>query len=407
MVSLFCRHNRLTANCPICSRELEAELKAKAPPRPASVRKAPAGARPARREREPGPPRRRRHPPARARRGRRLPQPARARACGPPPTRSGSARRCSRRRRGSSRPARYEAVATEPDREQATWLAFLLTLAGPALEDAVAAAAPRWEDGVPADLPGGAAPHRRGLPAVGGAGRIAGRRLHRRGRLVAHAALRARARAPRDPRLHPRAALRPARRPRRRRPVRARGGHARARRRRRRRDPGRQARAPVGRPHAARAAGARPGARDRGPARRPRPGARLVGRPRRGARDARGVARRACGRRSPSERKWSRPAEARPGVPGAGGARPAPARRADVRPMGVDHLGAGDRRPRSRHAHGAVVEAAARRLHDAVLARGRPLGARAVARDRAGRRAARLRVHVPARAPARGRGGRA
>ena len=28
---LFCRHNRLTANCPICSRELEQELRAKAP----------------------------------------------------------------------------------------------------------------------------------------------------------------------------------------------------------------------------------------------------------------------------------------------------------------------------------------------------------------------------------------
>lgn len=32
---LFCRHNRLTANCPICSRELQAELKAVAPSRPA------------------------------------------------------------------------------------------------------------------------------------------------------------------------------------------------------------------------------------------------------------------------------------------------------------------------------------------------------------------------------------
>jgi hypothetical protein len=32
---LFCRHNRLTANCPICSRELEEELRAKAPGRPA------------------------------------------------------------------------------------------------------------------------------------------------------------------------------------------------------------------------------------------------------------------------------------------------------------------------------------------------------------------------------------
>src|SRR5213592_308095 len=38
MTSLFCRHNRLTANCPICSRELDAELKAKAPPRPARPR---------------------------------------------------------------------------------------------------------------------------------------------------------------------------------------------------------------------------------------------------------------------------------------------------------------------------------------------------------------------------------
>ncbi len=28
---LFCRHNRPTANCPICSRELEAELRSKAP----------------------------------------------------------------------------------------------------------------------------------------------------------------------------------------------------------------------------------------------------------------------------------------------------------------------------------------------------------------------------------------
>jgi hypothetical protein len=30
---LFCRHNRLTANCPICGGDLQAELEAKAPPR--------------------------------------------------------------------------------------------------------------------------------------------------------------------------------------------------------------------------------------------------------------------------------------------------------------------------------------------------------------------------------------
>jgi hypothetical protein len=45
MTSLFCRHNRMTAKCPICSKELEAELRAKAPPRPASARRAPAAPR--------------------------------------------------------------------------------------------------------------------------------------------------------------------------------------------------------------------------------------------------------------------------------------------------------------------------------------------------------------------------
>src|SRR3954464_4651106 len=38
MTTLFCRHNRLTAKCPICSRELEAELRAKAPARSARTR---------------------------------------------------------------------------------------------------------------------------------------------------------------------------------------------------------------------------------------------------------------------------------------------------------------------------------------------------------------------------------
>ena len=150
MVSLFCRHNRMTAKCPICSKELEAELRAKAPPRPASVRKAPA---------------------ARSRRG-------------GAPARSGGVvtRRIARAEDDGYRnqlvpglratadaerlaaalleaeariapPGPHEAVATEPDREQATWLAFLLTLVGPELGDAVAAAAPRFQDGVPADLP--------------------------------------------------------------------------------------------------------------------------------------------------------------------------------------------------------------------------------------------------------------
>src|SRR3954468_10373860 len=53
MTSLFCRHNRLTQNCPICSRELDAELKAKAPPRPTRPRARGAGS-PAASRRSPG-----------------------------------------------------------------------------------------------------------------------------------------------------------------------------------------------------------------------------------------------------------------------------------------------------------------------------------------------------------------
>src|SRR5688500_16569873 len=37
---MFCRHNRLTANCPICSRDLQDELRSKAPSRPARGRAA-------------------------------------------------------------------------------------------------------------------------------------------------------------------------------------------------------------------------------------------------------------------------------------------------------------------------------------------------------------------------------
>jgi hypothetical protein len=51
-------------------------------------------------------------------------------------------------------PGPYPAVATEPDREQATWLAFLLALTGPdapELQAAVADAAPAWDAG---ELPG-------------------------------------------------------------------------------------------------------------------------------------------------------------------------------------------------------------------------------------------------------------
>jgi hypothetical protein len=54
-------------------------------------------------------------------------------------------------------PGPYPEIATEPDRDEATWLAFLLALAGPEapeLQQALAAARPAWGDGAPEDLPG-------------------------------------------------------------------------------------------------------------------------------------------------------------------------------------------------------------------------------------------------------------
>jgi Alpha-glutamyl/putrescinyl thymine pyrophosphorylase clade 3 len=161
-VPLFCRHNRLTANCPICSREQEAELRAKAPPRPEGTRRRAAAAPRARRA-------------ATARTGavvtRKL---ARAQDDGyrnqlvPGLRATADAERlASALLIGAARldpPGPYETIATEPDREQATWLAFLLALAGPdapELQEAIAAAAPRFGEEV-AGLP---ATHERAVAA--------------------------------------------------------------------------------------------------------------------------------------------------------------------------------------------------------------------------------------------------
>jgi hypothetical protein len=156
MTSLFCRHNRLTAKCPICSKELEAELRAKAPPRPAGIRTRSASA-----------PRTRRSGGGTARSGgvvtRKL---ARAQDDGyrnqlvPGLRATADAERLAGALLVAAErldpPGPYDVVAAEPDREQATWLAFLLALAGPGapeLQDAVAEAAPAWSDGEVPDLP--------------------------------------------------------------------------------------------------------------------------------------------------------------------------------------------------------------------------------------------------------------
>jgi len=157
MTSLFCRHNRMTAKCPICSKEMEAELRAKAPPRPPGVRRAPAA------------PRARRASSPRAgglvtRKLARAEDDGYRNALVPGLRATADAERLAGALLIAAErlepPGPYEAVATEPEREQATWLAFLLALVGPdepELQNAVVVAAPRFEDGELPDLPAGQA----------------------------------------------------------------------------------------------------------------------------------------------------------------------------------------------------------------------------------------------------------
>src|SRR3954452_3409808 len=152
---VFCRHNRLTANCPICSREAEPELAAKAPPRSRPPRVSA-----------------KRTTPARARTGagrsggvvtRRLARPADDGYRSPlaPGLRAtADAERLAAALTAAAQrlepPGPYPAVAAEPDLEQATWLAFLLALAGPdnpTLQQAILDASPSWADGADPGLP--------------------------------------------------------------------------------------------------------------------------------------------------------------------------------------------------------------------------------------------------------------
>ncbi len=150
MTSLFCRHNRMTAKCPICSKEMEAELRAKAPPRPPGIRSRPAAARAPRRAAAPRPGGLVTRRLARAEEdGYRNPLVPGLRATADAERLAAALVLAAER---LEPPGPYEAVATEPDLEQATWLAFLLALAGPGdpeRQDAVVAAGPRFEDGEP------------------------------------------------------------------------------------------------------------------------------------------------------------------------------------------------------------------------------------------------------------------
>jgi hypothetical protein len=148
---MFCRHNRLTAKCPICSRELQAELKAKAPSRPARTR---GGGSTSTRSRGAG-----------SRGGgvvtRRL---ARAADDGyrnvlvPGLRATADAERLAAALAEAAArlepPGPYPEVAAEPDLEEATWLAFLLALA-PELREAIVGRRPSWASGEAPELPGG------------------------------------------------------------------------------------------------------------------------------------------------------------------------------------------------------------------------------------------------------------
>jgi hypothetical protein len=153
VTSLFCRHNRLTANCPICSRELEEKLRSQAPARPARTRASSA--------RTSGPRRTARNPGGVVtKRLYRAADDGYRNPLVPGLRGTADAERLAQAIGAAATrlepPGPYESVATEPDIEEATWLAFLLALVGPdapELQAAVEAARPSWAAGEVPGLP--------------------------------------------------------------------------------------------------------------------------------------------------------------------------------------------------------------------------------------------------------------
>ena len=279
-VPTFCRHNRLIQNCPICSREQSIELRpvvSSSAPRVSSA----APSAPARPGRGRAPARGRRPAACGSAGSRAAPRTAITRACCPG-LRSSDGRRAAgrgarlRRRRlvelrSAIRPGcmprwsppscgpRGADVARVPDRVSVPARERRSVRGDRAGAHVVGVGRAPSLDGVEtgprtAHDPGARDPHARGLPRLGGARRLAGGRVRRRGGVDARAPLRAGVRAPRATRPAPRRALRAARH------ARARsastsyaGGIAAARRRRRGHGRG-QAGARDRRPAAARAA---------------------------------------------------------------------------------------------------------------------------------------------------------
>ena len=149
MSGMFCRHNRLTNKCPICSRELEENLRAQAPVRHVTVRKPGATSTP------------RGRASATKSNPKRLVTRKLARAADdgyrnplvPGLKATADAERLAvALTQAANRlepPGPYPYLADEPDIEQATWLAFLTALA-PELQPLIEETRPTWDE---AELP--------------------------------------------------------------------------------------------------------------------------------------------------------------------------------------------------------------------------------------------------------------
>jgi hypothetical protein len=154
MSGMFCRHNRLTSKCPICSRELEENLRKQAPPvRHVTVRKPGATSTPRSRsgaQTKSNPNRLVTRRLARAADdGYRNPLVPGLKATADAERLANALTQAAQR---LEPPGPYPVHATIDDGDDATWLAFLLALA-PELEQVLTEAHPRWEDADVSALP--------------------------------------------------------------------------------------------------------------------------------------------------------------------------------------------------------------------------------------------------------------
>jgi hypothetical protein len=150
-VPLFCRHNRLTQNCPICSRELAAERAAATPVRPARTR-ATTSSSGGRRRAAPG---------VVTKRFARAADDGYRNSLVPGLRATADAERLAAALAAADArlefPGPHPAVAEEPVQEEAYWLALLLALVPPDahdLHETIVATRPGWASGEPAEIPG-------------------------------------------------------------------------------------------------------------------------------------------------------------------------------------------------------------------------------------------------------------